>query len=294
MATILIDLTPIGPYFLAGIPRLARLDTDIPSVIFYTLDGTEPTVYSSVYLEPIGIPTDQNSVRLRAFAVSGLDTGTLDFTFSTNIYGLRDENGLIIDAYGVPDLVVDGYSVDDDNNVVVPSRRSDYLLNELEIRYSDSGPDGYGNGTLKRLGPYPIDFWQDHAVSEEPSSPNDVNVFFNPRSLYITIDGRDGYDDQAVHIINRPFGGTTDYVKYHGGKAFYNRDVPITGGFVRSFANYDTGVVVYYYFDRVECRWIKSIQQFDRTKVPQRIGDRNLSGPPLVFRWIYNRRSVLI
>lgn len=301
MAIITISLTAFAPYFIDGIPRQIELETNIPAIIAYTLDGTEPTLSSSIYTDPIIMPTE-NSVRVRVLAVSGTDTGTLDTTFGPDISKLyfprRSQDvggmGVVIDAYGFPVVLQDGYGADADGNVNVVVRRSDYELEDLEIKYSSTGTDGYG--TLIRLGPYPPEFWEDHAVEEEASSPNDSNVFFNPRSLYIVIDGRvaDGYSDESVYMINRNIFGTMDDVKYMNGKNFFTPTPIVSGGLARTCINYETGLRVSYYWDAIECRWIKSIQTFDTTKLPEGIGMRRQIGPGLVVPWIFGRRSILV
>lgn len=299
MAIITINLISKGPYFISGIPRQVEIETNIPSTVFYTLDGTEPTFASQVYLAPIDLPTNV-SVRLRVLAISGPDKGILDVTFSTNskLYYPRRSNyvgslGIAVDAYNADPVLIDGYGADKDGSVIIPVRRSDYELQDLEIKYSRTGPDGYGPGTMIVLGIPPLEYWQDDAVDEESSSPNNMNVFFNPRSLYIVIDGRDGYEDQSTYPINRPWGTTSNMVKFLQGRSFYQPNPYISGGIVRSFYNYKTGIAVSYYFDSNELRWIKSIQNFDPSSVPKRIGDRRQTGPPLVFKWIYNKRSML-
>jgi len=300
MAIITISLKEYGPWFISGVPRQIAFSTNIPSVIYYTLDGTEPTILSSVYYEPVTLQTT-GTVRVRALAISGLDTGTFDIIFSTDssrLYFPRRSDyvggeGIVIDAYGVTPVVIDGYGADSNENVIVPVRRSDYPLEELDIKYSRTGPDGYGPGTLIRMGLPPESYYQDNAVDSNASSPNDDNVFFNPRSLYIVIDGRDGYSDESVYPINRPYGSTTNVVKYLQGKSLYSPSPPLTGGFVRSFINGDSDIRVSYYYDTVENRWIKSIQTFDASTYPKRLGERNLTGGPIVFRWVYNKPSVI-
>jgi hypothetical protein len=299
MAVITINLISRGPYFISGIPREVEVETNIPSTVFYTLDGTEPTFASRVYLEPIELPTDV-SVRLRLLAVSGADRGTLDVLFSTDslLYYPRRSSaigalGIAVDAYDVDPVLVDGYGTDAYGDIIVPVRRSDYELQDLEIKYSRTGPDGYGPGTMIVMGIPPLSFWQDDAVSEQTSTPNNQNVYFNPRSLYVVMDGRDGYEDQSTYPINRPWGTTSNMVKFLQGRSFYQPNPYVSGGIVRSFFNYDTGTAVTYYFDSNELRWIKSIQSFDPSTVPTRIGDRRQTGPPLVFKWIYNKRSML-
>jgi hypothetical protein len=299
MSIITITLTGFGPYFISGIPRQVELETNIPATIFYTLDGSTPDYSSSIYLNAITLPTDVH-VYFKAWATNGVDSGILEVLFSTEsklYYPWRSNEagslGIAVDAYGVEPVLTDGYGSDADGNITEPVRSSDYPLYELDIKYSRTGPDGYGPGTIISMGIPPESYWQDNAIDPEPSSPNNENVFFNPRSLYIVIDGRDGYSDESVYPINRPIGGTTDDVKFLQGRNYYVPTPYISGGLIRPFYNYNTGIVVFYYFDSNECRWIKSIQNFDTSKVPKRLGQRTMSGPPVVIPWIYNKRSVL-
>jgi hypothetical protein len=302
MAILTISAESLGPELIAGIPMLVALSTNLPSTIYFTLDGSEPTLTSAVYIQPIQLPTDQISIQLRALAISGSDSGQLDVTYSvdsgivdatTAYYG--DSRGPIVDAYDVPEDFMDGYGPGDDLVVDEPVRYSDIPIEDLELQYSRTGPEGMGPGTLIAIG-FPdteVMARKVGAVDADASSPNNDNVFFNPRSLFITIDGRDGYQDQSVFIINRPWAGTMDITKYLGGKSLYEPSPYISGGFVRSFRDWEKGIIVFYYFDHNETRWIKSIQYLDPDKQPANIGNRNQTGGPLVFKWIHNRRSMI-
>ncbi len=298
MAVISISVKEYGPWFISGVPRQVALDTNIPAIVYYTLDGSEPTSSSSVYVSPISLPTS-GTVILRALAVSGADRGALNLTFysdSTKLFFPRRSDytgglGIVVDAYGVETVVTDGYGPDAYNFVDVPVRNSDYELEDLDIKFSKENDYFVGPGVMIKMGIPPEEFWQDNAIDMDASSPNNNNVFFNPRSLYIVMDGRDGYEDQSVYPINRPWEGTTNLVKYLQGKSFYRPSPYISGGHVKSFYNRDTKTSVAYYFDHNELRWIKSIQTYDTDTYPERLGDRNLTGGPLVFAWIYNKRS---
>jgi len=304
MAVITITAIGLGPDLVAGIPQLVELATNLPATVYFTLDGSEPTAYSPVYVSPIQLPTALR-VRLRALAISGPDQGTLDLTFSASP-GLIGETrkgtftGIVVDAYGVPEVVVDGYGpnidhpvTDNEFTVDVPVRGSDIPLVGLETKYSRTGFDGEGPGTLISIG-FPTKEEQEHASAIDPraSSPNNDNVYFNPRSQFVVIDGRDGYQDQSVFIINRPMGGTMDDTKYLGGKSLYEPAPYISGSLVRHFYNYEKGIAVFYYFDGNECRWIKSIQKLQEPPLPPGVGQRR-GGMPLVFAWVYGRRSMI-
>lgn len=298
MAVISISAISQGTPLVAGVPQFVELDTNVPATVFYTLDGSAPTTGSSVYLSPIEMPTD-GSVRLRAWAVNGTDAGYLDVTYANDWSalhrGYRIDGygaGFVVDAYGVYPVLVDGYGPDAYGDVILPVRRSDYPYDELPIRYSVAGFDGEGYGTLPELGPQPPEVIKDsEEIDGEYSSPNNQNVYFNPKASVIFIDGRPGLEDQVVRIINRPLDGTLNVLKYLQGKTMYEPQPYISGGHVRTFYNYQTGVLCAYYFDHNECRWIKSVQNFDLDKVPKGLGLRANLQQPLVFKWIWNKRS---
>jgi len=297
MAVISISATSRGIELIAGIPQFVSLETNIPATIKYTLDGSVPTILSDTYWTPIEMPT-YGSIRLRAMAFSGSDIGYLDITYFTQTSALHRYYridgygiGIAVDAYGVEPVVIDGYGADASGYVIVPVRRSDYELVDLDIKYSRTGVNGEGYGTLIELGPQPAEVAEkQEEIDGEFSSPNNQNVYFNPKATMILIDGRDGYSDQSVRIINRPLDGTLDPLKYLQGKTLYEPQPYISGGHVKTFYNYQTGILCAYYFDANECRWIKSIQRFDPTTVPRGIGLR-ICGTPLIYRWVYNKRS---
>jgi hypothetical protein len=237
-------------------------------------------------------------------AISGQDIGYLvvyfgaDTTFITRArrvdgYGA----GIIVDGYREPWVLYDGYTLNELDEAEVPARFSDYELKELEIKYSKTGVNGIGTGTFPWPGPEPEEISQEYSpIGPEESSPNNQNVYFDARALYIVIDGTmaDGYTDQSVFPINRPYGGTMNPAKYLNGQLMYSPDPFISGGLVRSIVNYNTGIMVSYYFDATDNRWIKSIQKFTKNDiVPDQIGSRRQFGPPLVFKWIYNNRNMI-
>lgn len=300
MAVITITVTGLGSELIAGIPQLVALTTNMPAIVFYTIDGSEPTVASPVYIAPIEMPTEI-SVRLRAMAISGADSGSLDVTFGTTplpVFASKQPR-ITVDAYDIVDVVQDGYSLDAYNVANVLARGSDVALKDLDILFSRTDNLGVPPGTLISIGfpdPRITAEEKSRGISHVASSPNNQNVFFNPKSLYVTMDGRDGYLDQVhdgYRIINRPGEGTMDITSYLGGKLLFEPHPYVSGGFVRSFYNRERGIVVSYYFDHNETRWIKSIQNYDPNQLPLNIGRRPGSGPPLVFKWIYNRRSMI-
>lgn len=299
MAVITISATNIGPELISGIPQLVSLETNIPSTIFFTLDGSVPTIASQVYLGAITMPTNA-TVNLRALAISGIDSGSLNIVFKPDVTDLKypwrgDATfgaGIVVDAYNVANDFYDGYGLDAYRIANLPVRFTDVDVPRFDIKLSRTGAGGEGYGTLLSVGFVS----PKNTISVEASTPNGNNIFFNPRSLYITIDGRDGYQDQ-IHdgymIINRPHTGTADPLRYLQGRMLYERQPYISGGHVKTHYNYKTGIAVSYYFDHNETRWIKSIQNFNVLAVPMGLGLRRSVGGPLVFKWIHNKRSMI-
>lgn len=298
MAVISITATGFGGELLAGIPQFLSLETNVPATIFYTLDGSVPTAASPVYVGAFEMPQEL-SVRLRALAISGLDTGTLDVVFGSEplpVFASKQPRP-VVDAYVDVTAFYDGYSLDGLNAATIPAKGSDEDLSDSLFRFSPTDHLGNPPGVLISIGfPDPRVFAEERqkGISLQASSPNNQNVFFNPRSLYVVIDGRDGYADQVhdgYRIINRPHAGTMDITRYLGGKLLYEPHPYISGGLVRFFEDRKKGIRVSYYFDHNETRWIKSIQRISDS-LPPGVGRRPAS-IPFVVKWIQNRRSMI-
>jgi|19_taG_2_1085344.scaffolds.fasta_scaffold01410_4 hypothetical protein len=300
MAVLSITLTGSTRQLISGIPQVVSITTSAPSLIFYTLDGTVPTTSSFVYVAPIELP-GEISIRLRVYAVSGALTAYSDVTYSTNSVLLTSPRridssgiGITVDGFTATDVFVDGYELDSSNSTTVPARSHDKELVDYDLIFSKTGPGGEGDGTLISIG-YPdpdVLERQYSAVEESPSSPNNNNVNFNPRSLFVQIDGRDGYSDQSVLIINRPYGSTMDLKRYYNGASMYNPEPYVSGGLLRPIYDKINGEAYFPYWDSNELRWVISRQSFDVTN-SQNFGLSAQTGNPLVFKWIYGKRSSL-
>lgn len=73
MAVISVTVTQSVEQVVSGIPKTVSITTNIPSTIFYTLDGTDPTLFSTIYTGPIFLPFDQLLVTLKILATNGTD-----------------------------------------------------------------------------------------------------------------------------------------------------------------------------------------------------------------------------
>jgi len=74
MAVICVTIIQSAAQVVAGIPKTVSICTNIPTTIFYTLDGSTPTLNSTMYVGPIFLPYDQLLVTLSVLATNGVDT----------------------------------------------------------------------------------------------------------------------------------------------------------------------------------------------------------------------------
>lgn len=85
MSVISITITPSTQQILPNVPALITLSTNIPAIIFYTLDGRTPNTNSPVYVAPIVMPELLN-ITLSILAVNGVDSsGVIVQTYSANV-----------------------------------------------------------------------------------------------------------------------------------------------------------------------------------------------------------------
>src|ERR1700679_2344372 len=77
MTVISISIINSEEEILAGVPRSVTLSTNVPALIFYTLDGSIPTLFSDQYTGPIIFPTDELTIILNVLATNGTDSSPI-------------------------------------------------------------------------------------------------------------------------------------------------------------------------------------------------------------------------
>lgn len=77
MAVISITVTQSSEQVVAGIPKTVSISTNISATIFYTLDGSDPTLFSTMYTGPIFLPFNQLLVTLKILATNGVDSSPI-------------------------------------------------------------------------------------------------------------------------------------------------------------------------------------------------------------------------
>lgn len=329
MAVISITITESEESLLEGIPQFLTLSTNTPATVFYTLDGTDPTTSSLVYLDQITMPRE-NTVIFKAFATDGYDTCPIitrvfapDITivrkaFDTvsgvnsvkkktifpyasegqdghYVWGTHGPADLIVDKSTVPNIP-DGY---DGTGAGSFANGTDLPLDNYLIRFSETnfrGERGRGLGTL------PTEVTVIRPTPPQASS-NINDKMFDPRALVIYQDSREEPLDPNVANINRAAFSLQDanIEKERSGALLQNEGfnkAGATGSFVRSVFNPRDNSTTYYYFDSQALRWIISTEPAQVSPSNQSLSNIVFSsrrpGARYLYKWNLFKRSRII
>ena len=293
----IVTLTFVGSdeEIVAGIPRTMTIESNIPATIYFTIDGSTPTTESPIYTGTFDMPDGKNSVILSAFGVDGLNEAgpVLTQTFAPDVTDISvsrnvGKEGFVLDwAYKGPDTPTrydaDGYD----------AMFLDVDVETLDVIRSYRGWNGIAEGTEIEVGipdPSTTPSFEDDGLVMY-STP-EVGELFNPHARLIFIDNR---KDNDINITLRPFGSLHNIYKEFGGKRLLEAAddaAYVSGGFVRRFYDTKNNVMVSYYFDHNEARYVKNIQELpEDIKNTNNIGIQNNASTPLVFQWIYRGRQ---
>ena len=331
MPVITITITESSEQLISGIPTYVMLDTNVPTTIFYTLDGTDPDTTSLIYLGgKLNLPTNQTTLILKIFATDGIDSSPIiERTYRPNITVLRQSHDQVTDLgntsnkssfpygdlapelpgiysnFGPDNLIVDKSSINnifdgyDGTATGTPTGGTDQALENYLLRYSESnslGERARGIGTL----PSTTTLIESNPP---PVSTNMNDKFFDPRALVIFQDSREEPFDSNILQTNRQFFSLEDSnsEKIRDGillntTAF--EGLAPTGSFLRAHYNPTENTTTYYYHDSRTLRWIISKEpaprQNPRTGVFNILFSSRTSGDRFVFRWIPFKGSRLI
>jgi len=330
MAVISVIVTASVEQVVAGIPRSVVISTNIPSSIFYTLNGTTPTLFSTIYTGPILMPTAGLSVTLNILATNGVDTSPIvSETYVTNMaegtnVRLAHSSTDAQAQSNIPDLYPFGTAPIQPNadflnpaeagitvyNPALPATNTgfdgagnpdgytnqSYDLTNYSIKYTTTdfiGQTGYGVGNLPATVTIP-------PASAAPETTNQNSNMFDPRAFVIFQDVATE-DPNLPPNINRMSFSLENPERARDGNAFFTSGLdapPVSGSFVKSHYNPRTNCITYYYFDSWTNRWIISTAPYVQTGT----FDGNMAGIAMagggagakyVYEWIPFARRVL-
>jgi hypothetical protein len=293
MAVVNLTFTGSEEEIVSGIPRTMTITSNIPSTIHFTVDGTVPTTNSPIFITAFEMPDGLNSVTLSAFGIDsdGYLGPILTQVFSpdstridvTRNIGLE---GFVVDRFIDSTNTIDGFDADGN-----PIRFIDKPIIDLDVIHSAEGRLGIADGAqVEILKPDPADTAFPFDDNFTTFSTNENAQFFNPFAKTIVIDNR---LDNDIRIINRPWGSIRTPRRNDWGQREIGGvdSTYISGGFVKAFFSAKNNVMVSYYFDHNEGRYVKSIQELP--SAPRVLGFGNFS-QPLVFKWLDRGRHSTI
>lgn len=286
-----LTFTPSETEIIAGIPESVEISSNSPATIYYTLDGTLPTLLSSIYTSAITLPTDENAVTLSAVAYY-VDQGVqvpsavLSNTYYTDQSDLNRTRWIFFEGvvYSYPGGQDIPFYYDVNGDV---SYEIDVDPAELDFIEPSRTRLGEEVGTDNEVTPVDPDETASLIDNEIPefSTPNG-DAPFKPSAKFILIDSRDGAEEQSVRLINGPYMSLRDSKRYFNGIDFYRLQGHnhISGSLTKIHYNRQKGVMVAYYFDSAESRWVKSISDLETPDTPPNQGQIRITNP-LVFKW---------
>jgi hypothetical protein len=303
MATISITITPSSAEILPGIPQSVAIATNIPSVIFYTLNGQSPNEYSPVYSVPINLPGLSN-ITLSIFATDGVDTSTVitqtytlipsevitmagdrlphaavpfdrcqdgsnNFPFGSNYphqttYLNTALAGTTVADPSTPTAYFQGYNADGYPTSFSNQPQTYYQFNTL---YSTTDVEGNVFPGVGSLPARTTIRGSPYDIEYRPEFSSTADKIFNPKAMVIYDDGENADPTNPVIIGRQNFSLESPEIVRDGNLLFnQGLDAPPTmGGFVNRTYNARDNTMTNSYYDNTVNRWVFSTQPYAPT-----------------------------
>ncbi len=327
MSVTSISILESSEQVISGRPKFIELSCNVPFSIFYTLDGTIPSVFSKIYVEPIRLPFDAATLVINILVTDGsTQSAYFSYSYQTNIisnnarvpHSATDASS----SKNIDDLYPFGTAPRQPNGKYLGTAEAGTTVNNPLLPSVSSGFDGDGYQNNFTNHPYDIENYQiiystTNHINESGNGignlPAEVIVkqpvpisqtteqftsTFDPKAFVIFQDfSKENPDDPPQ--INRQFFTLEDPEKTRDGNHFYSSglDAPSTNGtFLRSHYNPRDNTITYYYLDTWTNKWIISKTPYK----PAQSSQSTLSGSVLaprgsryVFEWMPFKGRIL-
>lgn len=323
MPVISLTITESEAQDVSGIPNTITVSTNIPAIIFFTLNGENPGYNSSVYVSPIKLPQYLSEFTLKIFATDGNNssaifsqTYTADLSSIKNIYsgnarfpqatindqGITDGNSRFPFGSNGDNDKVTYTGIGNSDNTILNQSKPATISNAFD---ATGQPTGFSNEVLDPFGKIITDknvkiMGKNGTTEFIQEQSNNTDKLFNPKALVIYHDA-DNEDPLTPSIINRSNFSLENPESTKNGILLSagNLNTPtITGSFIKSHYNPRTGNVTSYYRDSSVNRWIISEWKYTPT-APNTTSISNVvfgrgDGARFVFPWtLWKKRTLM-
>lgn len=261
MTVISITVTQSSDQVVSGIPKTVSITTNIPATIFYTLDGSTPTLFSTIYTGPIFLPFNQLLITLSILATDGVSYSPI--VVESYVTDIVDSNARLPHAattaqaasvipntypFGTPPFQPQqGYLNPADSGVTVYNpalpatptgfgadgyptgyTNQPYDISNYQIVYTNrdaEGNQGMGIGNLPGTTtlPYPSDIQIDpgQTGNQGPEQTSQFTTTFDPRAMVIFQDFSQE-DPNDPPQINRQYFSLENPERVRDGTLYFN------------------------------------------------------------------------
>lgn len=327
MSAISVSIIESEEQVVSGIPKTVAVSTNVPSTVFYTLDGSDPNLFSTIYTGPIYLPKDSLSIILKVLATDGSNYSLIvTETYNTNILGNTRLPHSATDAPAgsvIPNLYPFGTNDVPPHTKYLSPGDAGVTVNNTDLPSTPTGYDGSGQETGFTNQPFNIENYnivystRDYLgqskpgvgnipattkIQQEPAIPEQTSQFtstFDPKAFVIFQDfDQENPDDPSQ--INRQFFSLEDPNKSRDGNQYFTSGLdapPVSGTFLRAHYNPRDNTITHYYLDTWTNKWIISKAPYKPTgSFDGNMGGMVLSrnkGCGMVFEWRPFARRVL-
>jgi hypothetical protein len=285
---ILTTLVESDEQLISGRPKDIRVETSVPSNVYYTLDGTIPTASSLIMVGAVVLPTDQPSVYLKYYASNGIDTSPLvEVAYQTDLHKVRFPNakvdGSVQDSllnwgpYGdqgsdrnfrfngtagtpVDTDGIDGYPNGFDGTGTGTTRGdTDLPKDQYKFRFSMTDAMGRMGNSIGTL-PARVTIIPPPGQTPQTTSKTSDRIF-DPKALVIY----QSYDAPSVDNVNMIQRGMFSLENPERSSNGFNTGFDkgnVTGGYVKAVFNPSDSTINYYYRDQNTSQWIISKEKY--------------------------------
>ena len=321
MTVISVTIIASSEQVVSGIPKTITINTNIPATIFYTLDGTAPTLFSTMYVSPIFLPYAQFIVTLNVLATDGINYSPI----VTEIYqtDIVDGNarlphsgttaqpgGLFPNAYpfGNPPFqpqqmftnpATQGVTVYDPSLPAISGgydadgyptlfTNQPFNVENYQIPYSTQNAEGQTGPGIGNI-PARVRYNPNYDPAYDGEQTQQFTQTFNPRALVIFQNFSDENPDDPPQI-NRANFTLENTERARDGVYYFNSGPdgapPTSGTFITAKVNPRTNEITHYYRDSWSNQWIISTAPYQ----PNGSFDGNLAQMPVawggkLFEW---------